>query len=83
MKILCKDLVTRTGILLRDLFLESLHRELTYRSLTDIFCGNLFETPCADRLSEGSCTAASTEKLSRRSCTQSSTEIFAKGTCRI
>ena len=78
-KILCRDLVKRTGILLRDIYLiESLNRDLALRFSAGVFCGDLLQAPCADSLTEGSCTAASTQNLSRRSCTRSSTEISTK-----
>ena len=82
MEILCRDLVKRAEVLLGD-GLDSLNRDLTLRSLTKIFCGDLLQTPCADSLIKGSCTAASTENLSGRSCARSSTKNFTKGACRI
>ena len=80
----CKDLVQRLGEENRDLaqryiyLIESLNRDLALRFSAGVFCGDLLQAPCADSLTEGSCTAASTQNLSRRSCTRSSTEISTK-----
>ena len=81
------DFVQRPGEESRGLaqrsFLDSLDKDLTLRSLTQIFCGDVLQTPCTDSVTQGSCTAASTDNLSTRSCARSSTEILTKGTCSI
>ena len=41
-EILCRDLVKRAEVSLRDLFIDSLNRDLTLRSLTKIFCRDPF-----------------------------------------
>ena len=56
------DLVRRPGEENADLvqryFLASLNKDLALRSLKEIFCGDLLQTPCTDSFTKGFCTAA-------------------------
>ena len=74
------DLVQRPGEESRDLAqrssLESLTRDLTLRSLTEIIYGDFVKTPCTDSLTQGSCTAACLESLTRDLTLRCLTEIF-------
>ena len=56
LQILYRDVVNSKDLAQR-FCVKILARDLTLRCLTEIFCQDLFKTPCTDSLPQGSCTA--------------------------